>query len=140
MRCLRCKTTELVALGSPENISFYECPSCQRNFTKKPGGALHFRWRHPISLILYPVIFKKNPMEYFKQIAAQASTQDPPATPDSIERTRRTIQEIRLELDDPTQQVRDILDCCASEDDLRNYLRCMAEFLENQLKKGGISV
>src|SRR6516225_7816019 len=105
MRCLRCKTTELFALDSPNDISFYECPSCHRNFAQKPRGALHFRWMHPISLILYPLIFEKHPMRYFEQVAAQASTQDSPPTPDSIERTRRIIQEIRLELDDPTQQV-----------------------------------
>jgi hypothetical protein len=34
-----------------------------------------------------------------------------------------------LELDDPTQQVREILGCCASEEGLRKYLRCRAELV-----------
>jgi hypothetical protein len=47
----------------------------------------------------------------------------------SSERIKLFVQEIKLELDDPTQQVRDILECHASEDDLRKYLRCVADRL-----------
>lgn len=48
----------------------------------------------------------------------------------SRERIKLIVQEIKLELDDPTQQVRDIVECRASEDDLRKYLRCVAERLD----------
>ncbi len=54
------------------------------------------------------------------------------AEQDSIEQIRLIVEEIKLELDDPTQQIRDILECRASEEDLRNYLRCVAERLEKQ--------
>jgi transposase-like protein len=126
--CLRCKITTLDALESFEGISFYRCPACHRNFARKAGGALHFRWLHPISLVLYPVIFELHPMRLCERYAAIS------VEPESTEYLKLTIQEISLELDDPTQQIRDILDCRASEDDLRKYLRCVAEHLKDRLK------
>jgi transposase-like protein len=121
--CLRCKTTELIALASPEGISFFECPKCHRPFARKLGGALSFRWLHPISLVLYPVIFEANPGQSCERVADMFAKQE------SSERIKLIVQEIELELHDPTQQVRDILDCHASEDDLRKYLRCVADRL-----------
>ena len=122
--CPRCKTTTLVALASPDGISFYECPKCHRDFARKAGGSLCFRWMHPISLVLYPVIFELCPSQHSERIAAMFAREE------SSERIKLIVQEIRLELDDPTQQVRDILDCRASEVELRDYLRCVAEHLE----------
>jgi hypothetical protein len=122
--CLRCKTTALVAVTSPANVLFYDCPSCHRAFARKANGALCFRWRHPISLVLYPVIFEANPAERCERVADMFAKQE------STERIKVIVQEIKLELDDPTQQVRDILDCHASEEDLRKYLRCIANRLD----------
>jgi transposase-like protein len=122
--CLRCKTTELTGLASPSGISFFECPKCHRNFARKSDGALCFRWLHPISLVLYPVIFEANPGQHCERVANLFAKQE------SSERIKLIVQEIRLELDDPTQQVRDILECHASEDDLRKYLRCVADRLD----------
>ena len=121
--CLRCKTTGLVALASPEGISFFDCPKCDRNYAQKPGGALCFRWQHPISMVLYPVIFEANPAERCERIADMVAKQE------SSERIKLIVEEITLELDDPTQQVRDILDCLASEENLRKYLSCVAACL-----------
>jgi hypothetical protein len=123
LHCLRCKTIELVALASPDGISFFECPECHRNFARKAGDALCFRWMHPISLVLYPVIFEPDPLQHCERVAAMRAQED------SVEQIRLMVQEIGLELDDPTQQVRDILDCRASEEELRKYLRCVAERL-----------
>jgi hypothetical protein len=123
LRCLRCKTTGLIASASPGGISFFECPKCHRNFARKPGGALCFRWPHPIGLILYPVIFADDPSQDCERVADLFAKQQ------SSERIKLFVQEIKLELDDPTQQVRDILECHASEDDLRKYLRCVADRL-----------
>jgi transposase-like protein len=122
--CLRCKTAALVAVPSPDSISFYECPNCHRAFARKADGALCFRWRHPISLVLYPVIFEVNPTERCERIADMFAKQE------STEQINAIVQEIKLELADPTQQVRDILDCHASEEDLRKYLRCVAAHLD----------
>jgi transposase-like protein len=122
--CLRCKTTDLVALDSPDGISFFECPNCHRNFARKAGGAMCFRWLHPISLVLYPVSFEADPVQQCARVA------DMFAKEKSSEQIKLIVQEIKLELDDPTQQVRDILECSASEEDVRKYLRCVAARLE----------
>lgn len=128
--CLRCKTTELLPLPSPDGISFFECPKCHRDFARKAGGALTFRWLHPISLVMYPVIFEGDPGQDCERVAEMFATQK------SSEQIKLMIQEIRLELHDPTQQVRDILECRASEEDLRKYLRCVADRLEKRSGNG----
>ncbi len=46
---------------------------------------------------------------------------------------RLIANEIRSELAHPTQQVRDILDLPASEEDLRDFLRMVADILEERL-------
>jgi hypothetical protein len=130
LHCLRCKTPELIALDSPDGISFFECPECHRNFARKRGGELCFRWMHPISLVLYPVIFEPDPGQHCERVAEMFAEQE------SGERIKLIVQEIKLELDDPTQQVRDILECRASEGDLREYLRCVADRLEKRSGNG----
>jgi hypothetical protein len=82
---------------------------------------------HPISLVLYPVMFEQDPRNHCERIAVIFAQQE------SVERRKAVIQEIALELQDPTQQVRDILDSRASEEDLRSYLRCVAEQLEKSM-------
>jgi hypothetical protein len=79
---------------------------------------------HPISLLLYPVIFDEHPEKRCHEVAASFAKQE------SAERVKLFVQEIKLELDDPTQQVRDILESRASETELRDYLRCLVEQLE----------
>jgi hypothetical protein len=125
--CLRCKTAELIALASPPGISFFECPECHRNFAQKAGSGLCFRWPQPIGLLLYPVIFEADPLPHCERVAGMFAKQE------SAERVERIVREIRLELDDPTQQVRDILECLASEEDLREYLRCVTGRLEKRV-------
>jgi hypothetical protein len=124
LRCLRCKTTELVPLDSPAEVSFFECPACHREYTARKEGDLTFRWGHPITLLLYPVIFDPDPLGRCESVAADFVLGRDPKT------VRKAIQEIRLELDDPTQQVRDTVDCWAAESALRVYLRCVANRIE----------
>ena len=126
--CLRCKTAELVPVDSPARMSFFECPRCRRNFTRTADGALVFRWGHPITLLLYPVIFESHPVERCEGLASEF------VRGQSIESVQLAIQEIRLELGDPTQQVRDTVQCCASEQDLRAYLQCVADCLEAKIR------
>jgi hypothetical protein len=75
-------------------------------------------------LLLYPVIFEEHPEQRCQEVAALFRKQE------SADRIKRIVQEIKLELGDPTQQVRDVLESRASEEDLRNYLRCIVERLE----------
>jgi hypothetical protein len=122
--CLRCKTVVLDILPSPEEITFYECGQCRRQFAHSPGKSLCFRWLHPISLVLYPVIFSTSPTAEAPRVAAMLAEQ---RTPEEFD---RFLREIHLELDEPTQQIRDIFDCRASEDQLRRYLSTVVEFME----------
>src|SRR5580704_5709344 len=96
--CLRCKTTALVPVESPDSISFYECPKCQRRFARKQDGG-----------------FEQHPEQHCEEVAALFAKQE------TADRIKRIVEETRLELDDPTQQVRDILESHASEEALRRY-------------------
>jgi hypothetical protein len=122
--CLRCGTVELIRLDEPGEMRFYECPECGRQFASREGGALVFRWRHPITLLLYPMIFEERPLERCESAAAEFAQRQP------LEEIRAAIREVRLELDEPTQEVRETLGCRATEEELRAYLRCVAERLE----------
>lgn len=126
--CPRCRTVRLRLLpeSSPE-IGFFDCPACGQHFARKPGRGLTYRWLHPISLALYPVIFSALPAAEADRVAAQFVEQ---WTPEQVD---LAIREIRLELAEPTQRVRDILGCRASEAELREYLRLFAEYLERSL-------
>jgi len=125
--CLRCKTVALIRIERHVGITFFACPNCRRDYALQSGKRLTFRWLHPISLALYPVIFDDSPTERAAAIAAMFLKQN------AAEILELYVPEIRLELDDPTQQVRDILNCCASEQELRKYLRMFCEHVEAHL-------
>jgi hypothetical protein len=105
----------LDAQGSAD-IAFFECPDCRRQYALKAGKQLTFRWGHPISLALYPLIFSNAPQDV--EDGAIAANMPRLAAPD----LRVHIDEIERELARPTQSVRDIVDCAADEDALRLYL------------------
>ncbi len=90
----------------------------------KPGQHLTFRWLHPISLALYDVLFDHAPTKRVAEVAAAFVERLPAKEREAF------VREIQLELNEPTQQVRDILDCRASEQELRDYLRRFCEHLE----------
>ena len=111
--------------GSGESVSFFECPRCGRRFTRARGGALTERWPGPISLLLYPVMFSIRPADDVGRVVAHFVDVEQ-WHQDKIE---QIIREITLELEEPTQQVSQILDIKASEEDAREYLRLMVECL-----------
>lgn len=128
-RCLRCKTVLLVEVEHHPGIRFFDCPNCGRRYALKPHKQLTFRWLHPITLALYGVIFDRAPVERAGSIAQSFVEQKSP------EQLDRIVKEIRLELNDPTQQVRDTLSCVASEEELRRYLWAFVGRVE-QLQNG----
>lgn len=117
--CPRCGCA-LTPAESPASISFYECPRCGRRYARSEGESLHERWVGPLSLVLYGVIFEQRPQDAAVHIA-QALADDP--------RRDVIVAEIRLELREPSQSVREILDLRASEADLREFLALVADEL-----------
>ena len=117
--CLRCTEVELVSSGRlVPDIEFFDCPGCQRRYARETGRSLTFRWLHPISLVLYTILFDVNLDGPARSLLEAA--QQPPNQP---EEARRMIGEIELELAQPTQQVRDILDNPQTEEQCRQFLR-----------------
>ncbi len=118
LTCLRCEGQAL-SLSPPggDDIQFFECPACQRSYAKPTNGPLTYRWRHPVSLPLYCVLFEDNPVSASERIARSFVKDEPAAELAAI------VDEIELELDAPTQNVRDILDHRQSEEQLRAFLR-----------------
>jgi hypothetical protein len=128
LRCLRCKTVALTKVGpSHAQITFFECPACGRHYALKAGKELTFRWLHPISLALYSVLFDPSPIDRAAGVAAALVRNRP------TEQLTVFAREMRLELDEPSQQIRDILGCRASEDELRAFLRLVADEIESYL-------
>jgi hypothetical protein len=123
--CLRCEDVRLTSTDSADGYEFFKCPQCERRFAKSPDKAsLHDRWGSPISLVLYNTIFAPDPPAQAESLAATFAVQF------SREEVTTIIEEIRLELSDPVQQVRDIHDQDQPEEALREYLRPLADHLE----------
>lgn len=55
--CFRCAGIMLRVVSSHGATTFLECPSCHRPYTQAPSGPLVYRWRHPITVALYGVVF-----------------------------------------------------------------------------------
>jgi hypothetical protein len=120
--CLRCDQVALVSVPvDAADIQFFRCPRCTRNYARKSGKPLTFRWGHPISLALYPVIFERAP------VAVSAAQIDRVLGQTAFADLAAALAEIRLELASPTQPVRDMLDCVAPEAELRQYLDLYCE-------------
>jgi len=118
LSCLRCAGGPLNPVGDAHTeVAFFECARCGRQYALGAGKDLTFRWGHPISRALYPVMFSTSPQaEAGRAVDATLRARTP-------NERAAIIAEIRLELDHPTQRVTDILDCRAGEDDLREFLR-----------------
>jgi len=120
--CLRCDHVVLIGVESAAGgVQFFMCPRCARNYALLPGKSLTYRWGHPISLALYPMIFNRAPADVsparIDALLAKTDFRDLAAA----------LVEIRLELASPTQEVKDILDCVAPEAELRKYLELFCE-------------
>jgi hypothetical protein len=122
--CPRCKTVLLAEIDHYPKIRFYLCSNCGRRYALEPGKALTSRWLEAITLPLHEVYPYEAPLEQAARIAQKFVSQF------STEELDGILEETRLELDDPTQQVRDALDCKASEVALRHYLFSFCEHVE----------
>ena len=122
--CLRCDVP-LSPTGQADSLRFHQCPRCGRAFTEQADGTLVERWLGPLSVALYGVIFDPRPQapERVRAVADGLGHLDG----DHI------AAEIRLELAHPTQPVGEIVGPMrAGEDDLREFLRLLADELERR--------
>jgi hypothetical protein len=124
--CLRCANVRLQrSAPDRKDITFFECPSCHRDYAKRKSGTLTFRWLHPISLPLYCVLFSPNPAADAARVAELMLHQQ------STDALAVMINEIELELEHPTQQVREILDNPQSEQACRQFLADFVKILRD---------
>ena len=129
--CLRCQAEPLQRLDvSDAGIEFFECSACRRQYALRPGKGLTYRWGHPISLALYGVIFDESPADAEQICKVSAHLQGGRSDVEIA----ALVKEIRFELSEPTQQVRDILDCRATEQKLRLFLQLLCDRLEKGAK------
>jgi transposase-like protein len=122
--CPRCKTATLAETGHAENIRFFLCSSCNRRYALQAGKTLTSRWHEAVTLPLYDVCSSDAPVQDALKVARRFVSHS------STELLDWMLREIRLELDDPTQQVRDTLDCKAPEAELRQFLASFCEHVE----------
>ncbi len=127
LHCLRCKTVALLGTESCPKIRFFQCPNCGRRYAKQPRRKLTYQWLEAVTLPLYRVIFFAKPVDHAPDVARKFAVWY------SRERLEEIVKEIRLELDEPTQRVRDTLDCRAPEGELRRYLSLFCECVDRIL-------
>lgn len=127
--CLRCTHVALMLPeGSPE-ISFCECPECGRHCAQKRGGALTFRWLHPICLLLYN--FNSGSVsdpDFALRVVENLTHQR------SAEEIELIVHEDEWELEQPSQPLREILDNDAMEADCRAMLPAVVALLKVRSK------
>jgi transposase-like protein len=116
--CLRCENKALSRLDSEsEEIEFFECPSCMRQYALKQGGALTYRWLHPISLALYGFAFSSRSAEILA-----TETADWLQSKRTASEAADIAREIEIELESPTQSVKDIIGTPKTESECRAFL------------------
>lgn len=115
--CFRCEN-ELIITEKYDDITFYECTKCNRNYAKAKGKSLTDRWGSAISIALYSIIFAK------QKIAAEEIKKD---AIEFYERYNKQelkvlIQDIDDEINKPKQKLVDILDLKGTEEIARDFL------------------
>ena len=88
------------------------------------AGSSPSRWLHPLTLALYAVIPDIKPIERAPTVARKVAARY------SHKELTEIVKEIRLELNEPTQQIRDTLECRASEGELRQYLSSFCDWVD----------
>ena len=125
--CFRCNG-ELIITNKSEDITFYQCNNCKRSFSQSEGKSITDRWMSPISLALYPIIFKT------KIVSDECIDRSIIAFSHFDKNQKKLmIEEIEEELANPKQKLVDILDLKGTEVIARDYLSRLAASLKSQL-------
>jgi hypothetical protein len=112
--------------ASEKGVSFFECPSCRRQYVRAENGSLNY---YPVSRPLYCILFSKDPVADAPRVAIILAAQSSTAELGAMTR------EIELELEQPTQQVRDLVDGAHSEETCRQFLAEVAKLFRARLGK-----
>jgi hypothetical protein len=78
---------------------------------------------HPISLALYCILFKRDPVSAAPFVSGELTRGR------SRDASLKMIEEIELELQRPTQNVREILDNPQSEEECREFLQAVVNYI-----------
>lgn len=90
---------------------------------------LTLRWPHPIGVVLYGIQFKSAPLEHIDSTVKELLNSF------SQEQMPIFIKEMKLELEHPTQHIRDIVNCVASEELCREFLSEVVDRLEKYVNQ-----
>ncbi|WP_019668337.1 hypothetical protein [Eudoraea adriatica] len=122
--CFRCNKP-LYLTEKLEDISFYNCASCKRNYAKEPGKDLTDRWMSPLSIVLYDIIYNKERIsdETIEIVADRINTYE-------TKQIEAIIDDINEELVNPKQKLIAILDLHGTEENARDYLKRLVKRLK----------
>lgn len=96
---------------------------CGAGYAKKPGQDLHDRWLMPLSVVLYAVIFEREPYLKAKSVAKYLLDQK---NTDLLKLKEHILEEIKT----PKQKVSQIHDFAYPDEvELRKYLVAVYEHL-----------
>jgi hypothetical protein len=124
-KCIRCARALTQALDQSTEVEFFVCEHCQSHYARKPGQALHDRWLMPLSVVLYPVLFDKEPCG---KAAGVAKSIIEKGALDIARIKEHILDEIKV----PKQKVSQILDFAhPDEEQLRQYLMEVHRCLES---------
>ena len=122
MKCFRCNTTLNKTNEDAEH--FYSCSRCNAHYRLDEHNGLCDRWRMPLSLVLYGVIFAKKPETKAVTIAADFKARD------DLD-LANIVDDIKAELKLPRQKVSSILNFeYPNEDKLRLFLKLFVNEFE----------
>lgn len=123
-KCFRC-AGKLQDNTPPDvaGIKFFACMDCGAGYAKKPGQDLHDRWLMPLSVVLYAVIFEREPYLKAKSVAKYLLDQK---NTDLLKLKEHILEEIKT----PKQKVSQIHDFAYPDEvELRKYLVAVYEHL-----------
>jgi hypothetical protein len=126
--CFRC-TNELITTNVFDDITFYECQQCERNYAKATGRSLTDRWGSPISIPLYSIIFTTEIVEEeeVKELALTFQENY------SKKRIAIIIDDIDEEIKHPKQKIVDMLDLKGTEEIARDFLKRLSAEMKKLL-------
>ncbi len=129
--CLHCDSVQLIMLPeSGQEITFYRCPQCRRQFAQRLGQSLtEYTPGSFLPLVLYGVTFSPKPQAEANRIAAMLRDQE------SGETLAWVARDIRLALASPLHTIRDIIPLRASEQDVREFLALVADKLDEEAQE-----